>query len=440
MYAPVQPRMTCLNRDRLASSLRARAAYIIALGVLSAACTDAPARPASAPAPANVSSDRPGSSAAPKALTMPPSGGRRIGAPHSDNYQIKPIEGSPESARNAERFVPSSGRAPVRVVAAPTAKPAEPPANGFLGKSEAATLDGLRSGQLQSAEKGTSGRTLAFKVSLDSGVQGYYKPEQRLAGASWAAEVAAFYLDRALQIDRVPPVVSKRLPWKELAPVAAGDPRAKTVVVAKDGSVRGALIAWLPEKLEPAQTPSGWEDWIRSEPLDAFAVSPFQPAAAYKRASAEQRRHRNGGSASAVGTRPAPTPARPELPAELSDLILFDYLTGNAERFAADNSNLLTLGDQGPLIFLDNGSAFAVAPAQRSLVGAQLATVSKFRRRTIDALRALDIEALKATLAADPLGPILDAAAWRGLEARRTAVLDHVARQAKQFGDAVYAW
>jgi hypothetical protein len=436
--------MTCLNRDRLASSLRARAAYLVALGVFGAACTDAPPRPANAPAPAHVSADRPSSSATPKALTMPPSGGRRIGAPHADNYEIKPIESSPESTRNAERFVPSSGRAPTPVAAVPTPKPAEPPANGFLGKSETATLDGLRSGQLQSAEKGTSGRTLAFKVTLDSGVQGYYKPEQRLAGASWSAEVAAFYLDRALQIDRVPPVVSKRLPWKELAPVAVGDPRAKTVVVGKDGTVRGALIAWLPEKLEPAQTPSGWEDWIRSEPLDPFAVSPFQPAAAYKRASAEQQKHRNGATASAVGTRPAPTPARPELPAELSDLIVFDYLTGNSERFAADNANLLTLGgsDKGPLIFLDNGSAFAGTPAsgQHGLVDVQLAAVSKFRRRTTDALRALDIDALKATMAADPLGPILDAAAWRGLEARRKAVLDHVRRQEKQFGDAVYAW
>lgn len=429
MYAPVQPRMTCLNRLHPFPSPRPLAAFVL----LFAACTEAPARPAPAPAPLGAAST---AQTPVKALRMPPSAGRRIGAPHADNYQIKPLDEAPAATATAERFAPSN-RAPAALA---PANSATPPVNGFLGAAETLTLAGLRSGQLQNAEKATSGRTLAFKVMLDSGVRGYYKPEQRLAGTSWSAEVAAFYLDRALELDRVPPVVSRRLPWKLLAPTASDDARLKTVVVDREGNVRGALIAWLPERLTPAQTPSGWEDWIRSEPLDPFSVSPFQPAAAYTRALAERKKPHNGGTASAVDTRTPPTPARPELPAELSDVIVFDYLTGNAERFAEGNANLLTLGEHGSLICLDNGSAFAVTPPRRSLLDAQLATLSKFRRRTIDALRALDSEALRATLAADPLGPILDAAAWRGLEARRTAVLDHVARQEKRFGDAVYAW
>ena len=120
-------------------------------------------------------------------------------------------------------------------------------------------------------------------------------------------------------------------------------------------------------------------------------------------------------------------------------MIVFDFLMSNADRFGDDNANLLTLGDDGPLIFLDNGSGFS-APPPPAVLDARLASVSKFRRRTIDALRALDTQALKATMAADPLGPILDAAMWRGLETRRTAVLEHVARQQKRFGDAVFAW
>src|SRR5262249_11045979 len=124
-----------------------------------------------------------------------------------------------------------------------------------------------------------------------------------------------------------------------------------------------------------------------------------------------------------------------------SDLVVFDYLTANYDRFES-RDNLVTLGEKGPLIFLDNGAAFSSsgATAQRGLLDARLAFVSKFRKSTIEALRTLDTEALRATMAADSLGPLLDAAAWRGFEARRTAILEHVARLEKRFGDAVYAW
>jgi hypothetical protein len=137
----------------------------------------------------------------------------------------------------------------------------------------------------------------------------------------------------------------------------------------------------------------------------------------------------------------APHPARPELPAELSDLVVFDYLTANADRFES-RDDLVTLGENGPLIHLDNGAGFSssLAAPQRALLDARLAFVSKFRKRTIEALRALDMQALRATMAADSLGPLLDAAAWRGFDARRTAILEHVARLEKRFGDAVYAW
>lgn len=351
------------------------------------------------------------------------------------NTRIKPLDSPPEDSVAAERFVPSSSPAPETVAPVPLEAAVGP----FSGKTEGELLERLRSGQLQHVEKGTGSRTLAFKVALESGMQAYYKPEQRLSSANWYAEVAAFYLDRALGLGRVPPVVSRRVSWKQLEAAAADDSRRKTVAVDRAMSVRGALIAWLPDELLPAKTPPGWEDWLRNEPWNPLSVTPFQSAATYQRALTEQRRRRNGGEASIAGKREPPPPAREELPAELSDMIVFDFLAGNGDRFGDDNANLLTLGDKGRLIFLDNGSGFSPSPP-RAVLDARLASVSKFRRRTIDALRALDTQALKATMAADPLGPILDAAMWRGLETRRTAVLEQVARQEKRFGDAVFAW
>ena len=261
---------------------------------------------------------------------------------------------------------------------------AEPP--GFLGKPERAVLDELRNGQVASVTKGSGGRTSAFKIIFDSGAQAYFKPEQ-----NWYADVAAYYLDRALGLGRMPPTVARSL--------SLGESRSQ---------VRGALIQALDDKPVPAVTPPGWENWIRVE-----RKPHAQPA--------------------------TPQPSRADLPAELSDMIVFDFLTLNSARFGRNNANVLTLGAGGPLILLDNGDAFSKGPARRG-ADAHLLLLAKFRRRTIDAVRALDVQALGQTMAADPLGPFLDTSMLRGLETRRKAVLEHVAKQERRYGDTVYAW
>jgi hypothetical protein len=382
--------------------------------------------------------------------------GRRLGVPRDDTHVLRPVEVRPSDVASAERF--HKGGVATRAPVAPAAPaPAAFKKAGLFGKTDAEFLEPLRSGQLQSAAKGTSGRTLAFKLTFESGAQGYYKPEQRLASGSWSAEVAAYYADRALGLGRVPPVTSRKLEWKPLEGAAGNDPRKRTVIVDREGQVRGALVAWLSETLAPVELPPGWETWLRIEPGTPADVSPFQSTPAYKQALADARKRRapevskkalkpgapetTPGAAKGAPEAAAPQPARPDLPAELSDLVVFDYLTANYDRFES-RDDLVTLGENGPLIFLDNGAAFSAsaATAQRPLLDARLAFVSKFRRRTIEALRALDTEALRATMAADSLGPLLDAAAWRGFEARRAAILEHVARLEKRFGDAVYAW
>lgn len=266
--------------------------------------------------------------------------------------------------------------------------PAEPPPApeppGFLGRPERAVLDELRSGNVASMTKGGGGRTLAFDITFDSGARAHWKPEQKGSSTSWYADVVVYYLDRALGLGRVPPVVARSLPLDE-----SGSP------------VRGALSQALGDQPVPAVTPPGWENWLRAE---------RKPA--------------------------TPEPSRADLPAELSDIIVLDFLTLNPSRFGRKNANLFTLGPGGPLVLLDNGDAFSKGPARRGALDA----LAKFRRRTIDAVRALDVQALGQTLTADPLGPFLDTNMLRGLETRRKAVLEHVAKQERRYGDTVYAW
>lgn len=313
---------------------------------------------------------------------------------------------------------------------------------GFLGRPEEATLERLRHAEPVRVKKGTGGRSLAFKLYFAGGHKAYFKPEQSFSGALWYAELAAYYLDRALGLYRVPPTVSRRLPWAPLRAAASADRRVDEVVVAADGTVRGALVHWLDEApLERAPTPPGWESWVRVEPLQRWAISPYQRPAVY----AEALRARKALLQSDADDKRAepyydtvPEPERPALPAELSDMLVFDFLTLNIDRWGGDNVNVLTLGKGGPLIFLDNAAGFSEGPDRRGLMDDRLAPCQRFRRSTVRALERLDVAALGERMARDPEGPLLSDAMLQGLELRRRAVLEHVAAQRARFGDATW--
>jgi hypothetical protein len=221
---------------------------------------------------------------------------------------------------------------------------------------------------------------------------------------------------------------------------AAGDRRTAELAIGKDGRVRGALIYWLNERLVPASTPPGWENWLRSEAFGRTTVSPYQRAAAYGAALNRAHQHMLRREPPEAFYDTVPMPEHPQLPAELSDMIVFDFLTLNFDRFGGSNANILLLGEGGPLIFLDNGDGFSPGPPRRHVLDTRLAPVSRFRKRTIEALRAFDMRAFSARLAREPLAPILDARALAGLAVRREIVLEHVAAQSKRYGDAVFAW
>jgi hypothetical protein len=334
-----------------------------------------------------------------------------------------------------EAAAPSHEPAAAALVSAPDT---EPP--GFMGRPEREIRERLAREAVVAAKKGSGGRTLAFKITLESGIQGYFKPEQSVSSAHWYAELAAYHLDRALGLGRVPPVVGRTVPWRALQAAAGDDARIAELSIAPDGKVRGALIHWLDERLTPALTPPGWENWIRCEPFSRYGISPYQRASSYGRALTRAHDRLIAKLPVEAHYQSVPEPERAALPSELSDMIVFDFLTLNYDRFGGENINILTLGAGGPLIFLDNGDGFSDGPPRRSVLDERLAQLSRFRKSTIDALRALDVPAFKQRLERETLAPILSDTALGGLAVRREAVLEHVAAQRARFGDAVFAW
>jgi hypothetical protein len=304
-------------------------------------------------------------------------------------------------------------------------------APAFLGDPDGPRIEALRTEAPAEVRKGRGGRSLAFRVTLADGTQGYFKPKQTFSAAHWYSEVAAYYLDRELGLGRVPPTTGRRFAWSSLEAAAGADPRVSELGIDSDGTIGGAFVWWIPDRLERLRMGRRWERWIRVQ--DVLPITPYQRPVDY-------RADLNG----RPGVREATDPSRPEAnrpdtedrPAELSDMIVFDYLTQNVDRWGGDFTNVRTRGPRGPLVYLDNGAGFWLGQQRLGLMEARLKALQRFRRSTIDAVRRLDVDEFARRLRGDPLAPVLNERQLQGLAQRRVALLEHVQAMTARFGES----
>jgi hypothetical protein len=341
-----------------------------------------------------------------------------------------------EQAAPSEQPAPATPKAPSAPVTlapkpATTVAPA-PPATFpslFLGRDDTPQRAALQSGTVKAIEKGKGGRTLAFKITLEDGTVGYFKPEQTFSGSHWYAELAAYYLDRELGFGRAPPAVGRVLPWAPLKAAAGNDERLSEIVIGEDGTVRGAFLWWIPGKLERVPMGQGWEKWVR---VNAHLhISPYQRPQ-------EWIDDRNAGRATHPWPAPAGEPDTAERPAELSDMILFDYLTTNVDRWGGENTNVRSLEPKGPLLFFDNGAGFTPGDPRLPLTDARLDALERFRPSTRARIAGLDSARLRARMATDPLAPVLTDKQLEHLEIRRQHLLEYTADLENRFGERAH--
>jgi hypothetical protein len=312
----------------------------------------------------------------------------------------------------------------------------------FFGKEDGPARDALTHGTPMKIERGRGGRSLGFKITLDNGQTGYFKGEQTFSAANWFGEVAAFHLDRMLGLGRVPTVVSREFPWSRLQPAAGRDVRRAEMII-RNGTVRGAFVAWVDGGLRPLVEIEGWLRWIRVKFWPSTAVSPFQRPAVWKRDIEMSRRLGNDWRTKEERLRRRnlkPEPDREDRPAELSDLIVFDYLTRNIDRWGGENANVLVRASDAALVCLDNGAGFEPGEARPSLMEARLHVIQRFRRRTISAVRAFELKRFEDRLASEPVQPVLSRAQLNALEERRKALLEWIAEMESEHGEAIWAW
>ncbi|MEM7605142.1 MAG: hypothetical protein AAF411_07265, partial [Myxococcota bacterium] len=121
--------------------------------------------------------------------------------------------------------------------------------------------------------------------------------------------------------------------------------------------------------------------------------------------------------------------------AQLSDLIVFDFLISNVDRWGGSYTNVRRRGSE-QLVFLDQGAGFWPG-ARLGLMDARLRALQQIRPATEAALRRFDLAAYQARLESDPLAPVLNERRLVALAARVEAALEHIEDLRERFGDAI---
>jgi len=259
-------------------------------------------------------------------------------------------------------------------------------------------------------ERGRSiGHTsVVFKLGLTGGVEAAYKPRSRRGGERFRGEIAAYRLARALGIDNVPPAYPRAFAIDALRSAlvpAAVELLDREAVAEASGEVRGAIIPWIAKlefiPLEGAAWRARWQGWLE-----------------------------RGASIPEADRSTA---------AQISTMIVFDFVTGNWDRWSG--ANVAIDRARGTILFVDNDGAFFDPPPADPLARqrAELTRVRRFARPFVDALRATDEAALTAAFGDESEGrPLLPKKLVHAADDRRRAALAIIDATRAREGDAAF--
>ncbi|MBK7538509.1 MAG: hypothetical protein IPI49_24705 [Myxococcales bacterium] len=310
---------------------------------------------------------------------------------------------------------PPTPRDPIEdpAVAVPAAAPATGASVTVYGASDEALLAPLRSSTVTGCKVNLGGTTLSLRLDFASGGRAAFKPEQVHPGSQPRREIAAFLMDRMLGIGRVPPAASISVSVEQMlaasAPAVRGEvtARVRSEARAKRGVLRGAASWWIPEikvaaiGKHPIDSTDGIVTWKRYLTIGA--------------------------------SRP---PEVVSLVAAISDMVLFDFLIDNSDRWSGGNAR--TSPDGQILYFMDNTMSFSTRRQGHTRTATYLRRVQQFSRRLVKEVRSLTRERLVAMLhvaAEGELGPLLTEAEIDAVMARREIAITYLDALLAQHGE-----
>lgn len=306
------------------------------------------------------------------------------------------------------------GAAPPQVVAiaepgaAPKpGEPADPVAKRrptVYGAPDSQLLAPLRGSPVTGCKLNFGGTSLSLRLDFASGGRAAFKPDQTHAQSQPRREVAAYRVDRMLGIGHVPPaaaiVVSLQEMLTSIAPSVRGalTARIRAEALPRKGQLRGAASWWIPEiKVAamgkyPIDSTDGIVTWRRYLAIDAER-----------------------------------TPEVSAFVAQISDMVLFDFLIDNSDRWSGGNAR--TSPDGTILYFMDNTLAFTRNKQAHSRTSTYLRRVKVFSRQLVDNVRRFTREDLVAALSSQEdaaLAPLLNDEEVDAVMARRDLAVAYI--------------
>ncbi|MAQ19169.1 MAG: hypothetical protein CMN30_30765 [Sandaracinus sp.] len=247
---------------------------------------------------------------------------------------------------------------------------------------------------------GTS--SVVFRVQTLGEHMFAFKPPSAVRARAASAEVAAYRLGRLLGYDNVLPAairdINRRSIRARLHPRYADEQTwldLEEAVRWNGLEATGAAIYWVPD--------------MRDIGLD----------------SPEQRREWAGW----IGRGGEAPEGQRQLARDLSDLILFDYLIANWDRYSGGNLRVIGSEDAPRVVIRDNDAAFAapLPDAIETRLRTELEKVERFSRSTIDRLQRLDRETLRAAMRNERVTDETADTAYFLSDAQMTGVLERAA-------------
>jgi hypothetical protein len=277
----------------------------------------------------------------------------------------------------------------------------------FLGMSDELLLERVRTQPIARFKLNHGGSSISFRVEFADGSRAAWKPMQTNMQSVPRKEVAAYRLNRLLGLHAVPPAAPRAVTREELFAHLHPEslpflPRIKAeTVFGPDGRTIGTASYWIPIiKDSGFDTPDGrrqtqaWLTQGQPIPMDQAAMA-----------------------------------------AQVSTLIVFDFLTANPDRYSGGNMKMSA--DSKQLFFMDNTMSFYVDGDGYERNREVLFKTQRFSRALYEALDKITTSNMQRALAEEMGTPyeILTPAEIAAVVSRRTVVQRYIAALIAQHGE-----
>ncbi len=330
------------------------------------------------------------------------------------------LSAAPSASPLAEkkRVSIAAGAVDIRPLLADLPHPVSGKGAGFAGPVDRALdaewITRLATAEIVEVTANRGGGSVSLRAKFADGKKAAIKLDQTGHPTDPRAEIAGYHVDRIVGFGRTAAVVGRLFAVSDLraALVASGADktfleRVDSRLVVNGGNVAAAMVAWHTAPLVEENAAPEWAKVLETK--DVIAADVLSKVT------------------------------------EWSDLVVFDFLIDNPDRYSG--GNVLRLGQGGALVFLDQGAAFGKNRREQKLTTMdRLEKVCRFRKAVLESVAALGKaskkgeslgELLQKSLLKDPLSPVLNEAQIAGVTERMVGLSEHIRKCKSKVGALV---